>query len=90
MINIYAKKGTKVIPLFENGNITGGYDEDKKHAMKFLKEGVFYTVDYTEVSSFHTDVFLEDFPNEPFNSVHFAEIDSAEGKLAIAKNRLDV
>jgi len=51
---------------------------------------VFYTVDYTEVSSWHTDVFLEEFPNESFNSVHFAEIDSAEGKLAIAKNRLDV
>lgn len=88
-MNIYAKKGTKVIPLFENKEITGGYDGDKKHAMKFLKEGEFYTVDYTEVSSWHTDVFLEEFPGKAFNSVHFAEVDSEDGRLAIAKNRLD-
>jgi hypothetical protein len=89
-MNIYAKKGTKVIPIFENGNIAGGYDSDKKYAMEFLKEGEFYTVDYTEVSSWHTDVFLEEFPGKKFNSVHFVETDSAEGKLAIAKNRINI
>lgn len=88
-MNVYAKKGTKVIPLFENGNIAGGYVDDKKHAMKFLKEGGVYTVDYTQVGSWHTDVFLEEFPDKLFNSVHFAESDSVEGKKELAKNRLN-
>lgn len=87
-MNIYAKKGTKVIPLFENGNITGGYDGDKEYASKYIKEGDVYTVDYTEVGSWHTDVYLEEFEGNCFNSVHFAEVDSEEGKKELAKNRL--
>lgn len=87
-MNIYAKKGTKVVGVFKNNIITGGYDGDKEHASKYIKEGEVYTVDYTEVSSWHTDVFLEEFPGNCFNSVHFAEVDSEEGKKELAKNRL--
>lgn len=87
-MNIYAKKGTKIIGLFENNVIIGGYELDKKNASEHIKEGEIYTVNYTDVGSWHTDVFLEEIQGRCFNSVHFADIDSEEGRKEIAKNRL--
>lgn len=39
-----------------------------------LKIGKKYTVEYVEVHSWHTIVFLKEFPNVEFNSVLFNEI----------------
>ena len=70
-LDIYAKSGTKVRGEFENGKIKHGHDHDQEHAMKYLKPDTIYTIDRTEVDSWHTDVYLKEFPNISFNSVHF-------------------
>lgn len=36
-----------------------------------LKVGRTYTVDHTEVHSWHTKVYLQEFPTKKFNSAHF-------------------
>jgi hypothetical protein len=64
------ESGDKVIFVFPNN----GWDHDKKHALEYLKEGETYTVSYIEIHSWHTDVYLREVPNVPFNSVHFANI----------------
>jgi hypothetical protein len=68
-MDIYTKKGTKV-----KYTGTGGYDSHKEHANKYLKVGETYTVLNTNVSGWHTDVFLQEVPNQCFNSVHFEEL----------------
>lgn len=65
-MDIYSKGGTKVVYTGKNG-----YDHHKEHADKHLKVGEAYTISHTEVGGWHTDVILEEFPNEKFNSVHF-------------------
>lgn len=42
---------------------------------KLLKLGETYTIERTEVHSWHTKVFLKEFPGVEFNSVWFEEID---------------
>lgn len=65
-MDIYSPKGSKVI--FNN---VKGHDYDLEHARKYLKEGQEYTVDFTDVSSWSTNVYLEEFPDIAFNSVMF-------------------
>ncbi len=65
-MNIYSKEGAKVVYTGHNG-----YDADKIHANGHLEVDGTYTVDHTEVSSWHTDVFLKEVPGVPFNSVMF-------------------
>lgn len=40
-----------------------------------LEVGKIYHVECVDVHSWHTDVYLREFPNMNFNSVLFAEID---------------
>ena len=77
-MNIYAKEGTKVKVLFDEKGIMNGTDSDKEHAERHLKALSRYTIDHTEVSSWHTTVYLKELPNIPFNSVHFEEVPPAE------------
>jgi hypothetical protein len=86
-MNIYAKEGAKVKGVFRDGAITGGYESDQKHAMKFITEGQVYTVERTEVSSWSTEVILKEFPGKFFNSVHFIELTESEIKKDLAKKR---
>ncbi|MDE2232990.1 MAG: hypothetical protein KGJ90_02550 [Patescibacteria group bacterium] len=69
MMDINAKKGTKVI--FLGGTIEmvrwGGNDDPREK----LVEGEIYTVDHTEIHSWHTKVFLQEVEGA-FNSAHFA------------------
>jgi len=67
-MDIYAKEGTKVIYTGENG-----YDHDREHADKYLTKDAVYTVDNTDVEGWHTSVYLKEFPEIAFNSVHFEE-----------------
>lgn len=62
-------KGTKVRFAFP-GN---GYPEDQEVAKRHMEENGVYTVDYTIVRSWSTQVFLEEVPNVSFNSVLFAK-----------------
>lgn len=68
-VNIYSRKGTKVI--FDNPN--NGYDFDIKRAKEHLIIGNVYTVDHTNVHSFSTSVYLEEFPKISFNSCLFSD-----------------
>lgn len=68
-MDIYAKKGTKVKFLNYNGR-----ESDLEYAQRYLEAGSEYTVDYTIVSGWSTDVVLEEFPCLKFNSVMFEEI----------------
>jgi len=67
-MNIYAEKGHKVI--FENEN--AGYEMQQKDIKEVLVVGQTYIVNYTEVESYSTDVYLEGY-SQPFNSVFFVD-----------------
>jgi hypothetical protein len=67
-MNIFAKEGDKVIY-----SILQEYNSDKETAEKYLTRGNIYTVDYTHVEDFHTDVYLKEIPKISFNSVLFAD-----------------
>lgn len=64
-----AESGTMVRFAFP----TNGYLSDQEFAKQYLSEGMIYTVDFTDVGSWHTDVYLKEFPGKPFNSVLFEE-----------------
>lgn len=68
-INVRASPGTKVI--FSNPD--AGYVIDQENAREHLKVGKKYTVAYTRVRSWHTDVFLKEVDGVSFNSVLFEE-----------------
>ncbi len=68
-MDIWAPSGTKVRPIYENGEPKNGYPFDIEQVQKHLKQGEFYTVDRTEVHSSTTDVYLKEFPGVRFNSV---------------------
>ena len=68
-MNIYATKGHKVIAK----NLDWGYPEDIRKAAKYLTPGGVYTVSYTDVGGWRTDVKLAEFDGVLFNSVHFED-----------------
>ena len=73
-MNIYAKEGTKV--KFINDHVTEDNIKWGSHSNPegLLKDGKTYTIDRTEVHSWHTKVFLKEVSNTSFNSVWFEEI----------------
>jgi hypothetical protein len=68
-MDIYAQNGHKVKYDVPNA----GLDHDKEKCQRLLKLGETYTVDYTDVHSWYTDVYLVEFPGENFNSVNFSD-----------------
>ena len=73
-MDINSKRGTVVRLQMKDGEVFGGYDGDKKMAMKYLKFGEVYHVESTDVQNWHTDVYLEEVPGIPFNSVMFERV----------------
>lgn len=71
-MDIYAEEGTKVIVT--EYSIKNGYDPVAEHARKFLKTGETYTIEYTVVDGWSTEVYLKEFPDEVFNSVSFEDV----------------
>jgi hypothetical protein len=69
-MNIYALPGHRV----RCATLNGGYEFHEQIAREYLDEGGEYTVDHTEVDSWHTDVFLVEFPEVRFNSVFFEDV----------------
>lgn len=67
-MNIYAKSGDKVIFSFPGS----GYEYHQETAKEHLVLNETYTVDYTEVHSWFTEVYLKEVPGVAFNSVLFA------------------
>lgn len=72
-MDIYAKHGTKVIFTGDvsQAQINWGGNDDPNG---LLEKGKVYTLDYTEVHSYHTKVFLMEFPSKQFNPVWFEEV----------------
>jgi len=68
-MNIYALEGHKV----RCATLIGGYEDHETTARKYLEIGKEYTVEATSVDSWHTDVWLQEFPNVKFNSVFFED-----------------
>lgn len=67
--SIYSKPGTEVTT--DELHITWGYESDKKKAEMYLKPNEIYTIDKIDVHDFSTTVYLKEFENIGFNSVHF-------------------
>jgi hypothetical protein len=74
-INIYADKGHRVTVGEET--IGWGYSHDKEKAKKYLQVGKVYTIYHIEIREWSSDVFLDEIPQQYFNSVHFLELPSA-------------
>jgi hypothetical protein len=69
-MNIYAESGDKITYC----NPNSGYQYDQEKAAKYLTLGNTYTIDYTDVSGWRTDVYIQEFPEISFNSVMFEDI----------------
>jgi len=71
-IDIYSKKGTKV--KFTNASdnqVRWGSNDDPR---QYLEMNEIYTIDRTEVHTQHTKVYLQEYPDKKFNSVHFEAV----------------
>lgn len=69
-LDMHREPGAKV----KANHLDWGRYWDIELAERFLEHGKTYTVANTEVYSFHTDVYLEEFPGVRFNSVHFVDV----------------
>lgn len=66
-MDIYSPPGTKII--FDRPD--AGWPGDQALCKKYLKLGQTYTIEQTLVYSSRTEVYLEEVPTVPFNSVNF-------------------
>lgn len=69
-MNLFALEGHKVWC----STLVGGDKHDQELAESYLEKYMSYTVERTKVYSFHTDVWLKEFPNVCFNSVFFEDV----------------
>ncbi len=67
-MDIHSKPGTQIIFAYP-GN---GMRHDQKVAEDYLEVGKEYTVKMIRIENWHSYVWLEEFPNKPFNSVMFS------------------
>ena len=65
-MDIFSPKGTRVRYTGK-----GGYETQRKKANEYLDVDAIYLVERTKVGGFHTDVYLQEFPDISFNSVMF-------------------
>lgn len=70
-MEIFAINGHKI----RCKTLSGGYQFHEDIANTYLTLNNIYTVDHTEVGSWHTDVFLLEFPNVAFNSIFFEDVE---------------
>ena len=64
---LFCERGCKVKAV----NLDWGNKSDSEHAHKFLQKDKVYEVESVEVGSYTSDIYLKEFPNEKFNTVHF-------------------
>jgi len=69
VMNIWAKRGDKVIYKYPNN----GYPHDQEDAKKYLVLNKVYTVKETVVWDSISYVWLEEIPGIPFNCGHFED-----------------
>lgn len=85
-MNIYSQPGEKVIFSYP----TAGHKHDQDKVLKYLTLNETYTVKELDVESYHTDVFLEEFPDIAFNSVHFTNKDSIESNIDFESSDIEI
>jgi hypothetical protein len=71
-MEIYAIKGHQVKVTSKTAN--SGYPSDSDKVKKYLEIEKIYTVNYTDVHSSSTSVYLQEIPNIAFNSVNFESV----------------
>ena len=69
-MNIFALKGHRVRCETLGGNYTPCADI----AREYLEIGKEYTIEETQVYSWNTEVYLQEFPDVVFNSVFFVDV----------------
>lgn len=69
-MNIYAKKGHKV----RLTTINAGQKPEQEVVKQHLLLNEVYTIDYTNVSNWATQVYLQEVPGIQFNSVFFTDV----------------
>ncbi len=79
-MNIFAHPGHKVIVTEKSFSYS--MENDQKQVEKHLEIGKTYTVQRTEVFSFHTNVWLEEVPGQKFNSVCFDDVVKYKSKFS--------
>lgn len=67
---LHCEQGSKVIA----SHLDGGYSSNSKKAHKFLTEGQIYEVDRLWIGRSDSAIYLKEFPNESFNTVHFDRV----------------
>jgi hypothetical protein len=73
MMNIYCDPGTKIKYVHADDHIVNWGSNDDPRLYLTIDE--IYTVQETEIHSWHTKVILEEFPTLKFNSSHFDEVE---------------
>jgi len=68
-MDIYTPAGQKVRYLNNHG-----HDSEREAANLHLQEGAVYTLLRTKIFKYRTEIFLQEFPDIPFNSVMFVNI----------------
>lgn len=76
-MNIYAKKGDKVVFTHPNA----GNEHHQQLASKYLKLNETYTIDHTDVGGWHTSVYIQEVPDVRFNSVLFEDAPNSQKSL---------
>lgn len=77
-MNIYSLEGDKVKLLLNSKGEVGGYEYNKQQIEdNNIQLDVEYTVAYTSVGSYNTDLYLVEFPGISFNSVNFYNVDES-------------
>ena len=51
-----------------------GYEHHQEKAAQYLTAGEVYTIYEVVIDSWHTDVYLKEFPGVAFNSVMFSDV----------------
>ena len=74
-MDIFARPGTKVSFRRECVSVENIRWGSHVEPLPLLNDGQIYTVQYTDVHSMHTKVFLDGFPEKPFNSIWFEDAD---------------
>jgi hypothetical protein len=73
-VDIHAKKGTKVKLYMKDGKVGAGYDCQGERALKYLIPETIYHIKEIKVYNWNTDIYLEEFPELPFNFVMFERV----------------
>lgn len=71
-MNIFALNGHKVKVTEQSAK--NGYDYNSEQIRKCLTIGEIYTIEKTIVMPSSTTIYLQEYPDTPFNSVNFEDV----------------